>query len=225
MLGSRYESALMEQFTATRSELLARRADIALACQGCDVLRQKRDQLMQEYRKTADVVLAGAGALEEAAAEGRRALAAAEAADGSEAVRSAGLATRAEIPVRTKATTIMGVRIADISYEPVGRPLTGRGYSLVGTSPRIDRVAEQFEAELGMLLELATSELRLRRLVDEIGRTTRRANALETVVIPRLEREKARIQAILDERERQDRFRLKRFRARRGDRLAGEVGT
>ena len=76
-----------------------------------------------------------------------------------------------------------------------------------------------------MLLELATSELRLRRLVDEIGRTTRRVNALETVVIPRLESERARIQAILDERERQDRFRLKRFRARRGDRLAGEVGT
>lgn len=225
MLGSRYESALMEQFTATRSELLARRADIALACQGRDVLRQKRDQLMEEYRKTADVVLAGAGALEEAAAEGRRALAVAEAADGPEAVRSAGLAGRAEIPVRTKATTIMGVRIADISYEPVGRPLTGRGYSLIGTSPRIDRVAEQFEAELGMLLELATSELRLRRLVDEIGRTTRRVNALETVVIPRLERERARIQAILAERERQDRFRLKRFRARRGDRLSGEVRT
>ena len=52
-----------------------------------------------------------------------------------------------------------------------------------------------------MLLELATSELRLRRLVDEIGRTTRRVNALETVVIPRLESERARIQAILDERE------------------------
>jgi hypothetical protein len=60
MLGSRYESALMEQFTATRSELLARRADIALACRERDVLRQKRDQLMEEYRKTADVVLAGA---------------------------------------------------------------------------------------------------------------------------------------------------------------------
>jgi V/A-type H+-transporting ATPase subunit D len=53
-----------------------------------------------------------------------------------------------------------------------------------------------------MLLELATGELRLRRLVDEIGRTTRRVNALETVVIPRLESERARIQAILDERER-----------------------
>jgi len=207
----------MQQSAATRSELLARRADIALARQGLDVLEEKREQLMAEYRKTADVFLAGAAALEEAAAQGRRALAVAESMDGPEAVRSAGLAA-AEIPVSTSVTAIMGVRIADITYEPVGRPTAGHGYSLAGTTPRIDRVAEQFGAVLSMLLDLATSELRLRRLVAEIGRTTRRVNALETVIIPRLEQELARIQDILDERERQDHFRLKRFRTRRARR-------
>jgi len=208
----------MQQSAATRSELLTRRADIALARQGLDVLEEKREQLMTEYRKTADVFLAGAGALEEAAARGRRALAVAESMDGPEAVRSAGLAVAAEIPVRTRVTAIMGVRLADITYEPVGRPTADRGYSLAGTTPRIDPVAEHFEAELSMLLDLATSELRLRRLVDEIGRTTRRVNALETVIIPGLEQELARIQEILDERERQDHFRLKRFQTRRARR-------
>jgi V/A-type H+-transporting ATPase subunit D len=209
----------MEQVTATRSELLARRARIQLALQGRDLLQEKRDQLMEEFRKVADVVLTGSGALDRAAAEGRRALAFAEAADGPDAVASAAMAGTTQIPLEARATTVMGVRIAEISYEPVGRPRTGRGYSLAGSSSRIDHASARFEAELDLILELAASELRLRRLADEIGKTTRRVNALESIVIPRLELELKMIQSALDERERQDRFRLKRIKARKGSRI------
>jgi V/A-type H+-transporting ATPase subunit D len=210
----------VEQVTATRSELLVRRAQIALALQGRDVLKEKRDQLMEEFRKVADIVLSGSEALDHATAAARRRLARAEAIDGPEAVRSAGLATRATIPLTASVTSVMGVRIADIQYGAVGMARTARGYSLEGTSAAIDDAAADFETVLSMILELAADELRLRRLVDEIGKTTRRVNALESVVIPRLEREKLTIQAVLEERERQDRFRLKRFSARRGERLA-----
>jgi V/A-type H+-transporting ATPase subunit D len=209
----------VEQVTATRSELLARRARIQLAIQGRDLLQEKRDQLMEEFRKVADVVLSGSGALDRAAAEGRRALAFAEAFDGPEAVASAALTGPSQIPLDARATSIMGVRIAEISYEPVGRGRAGRGYSLAGSSPHIDHAAERFEAELDLILELAASELRLRRLADEIGKTTRRVNALESVVIPRLTAELRIIQSALDERERQDRFRLKRIKARKGSRI------
>ncbi len=215
----------MQQVTATRSELLARRARIALATQGRDVLKEKRDSLMEEFRATVEVAVIGSGALEEAAAEGRRALAAAEAGDGPEVVRSAALAQPAEITLTTRATSIMGVRIADIRHEPVGRPRVARGYSLAGSSPRLDRVAEQFEAELALLLDLATVELRLRRLADEIGTTTRRINALESVVLPKLERERDHIRSTLDERERQDRFRVKRFATRRARRAEEAEGV
>lgn len=213
----------MEQVTATRSELLARRAQISLALQGRDVLKEKRDQLMDEFRKVADVVLAGGEELDRAAALARRRLARAEATTGPEAVRSAALTTRPAIPLTATVSSVMGVRIADIDHGPVGLARTTRGYSLVGTSAAIDDAAAQFENVLEMVLDLAAYELRLRRLVDEIGKTTRRVNALESVVIPRLVREKTAIQAVLDERERQDRFRLKRFSARRGERL--EQGT
>jgi V/A-type H+-transporting ATPase subunit D len=213
----------VQQVTATRSELLARRSRIALATQGRDVLKEKRDSLMEEFRATVEVAVAGSGALEDAAVEGRRALAAAEAADGPEAVRSAALASPGEISLTTRETTVMGVRIADIRHEPLGRPRSDRGYSLTGSSPGLDRVAELFEAELTLLLDLATVELRLRRLADEIGTTTRRINALESVVLPRLAQERDQIRTTLDERERQDRFRLKRFATRRAQRVeAGE---
>lgn len=205
----------MVQVTATRSELLARRAQIALALQGRDVLKEKRDQLMEEFRKVADVVLSGSEALDQATAAARRRLALAEGVSGPEAVRSAGLATRVAVPLTATVTSVMGVRIADIRHDPVAMPRTARGYSLEGTTAAIDECAASFESVLAMVLDLAADELRLRRLVEEIGKTTRRVNALESVVIPRLERERIAIQAVLDERERQDRFRLKRFKKRR----------
>ncbi len=205
----------MESITATRSGLLICRARKALAVRGNDILKEKRDQLMREFRRVADVVLAGSGALDRAAARSRAALALAEAAHGAEEVLSLGLAARREIPLETRVTTVMGVRIADIEHEPLGRPRLGRGYTAAGSSAYVDRAAADFESEIALIVDLAAEEVRLRRLIDEIGTTTRRVNALECVVIPRLEQTRRTIQATLDERERQDHFRLKRYLTRR----------
>jgi len=205
----------VEQLTATRSELLARKSRLALARRGRDLLEEKRDQLMTEFRKVADLVLSGEGALEKAAGAARRALAVAEAFDGRDRVQSAATVGAVGIPLQARPVHIMGVRIADIEYGPVRRSIRDRGYDLFGSSARIDRAADLFETELELVLELAGRELRLRRLVEEIASTTRRVNALENIVIPRLERENIMIQSILDERERQDRFRLKRAKTQR----------
>jgi V/A-type H+-transporting ATPase subunit D len=149
----------------------------------------------------------------------------AEALEGAGAVASAAAVAGREFPLESTPASIMGVRVADIRHGPVGRSLAGRGYSVAASSAAIDNVAERFESELAMLLDVAIYELRLRRLVDEIGRTTRRVNALENVVIPRLEAERAAIQATLDERERQDRFRLKRIASRTSGRHAFAAGA
>ncbi len=215
----------MERVSATRSELLARRGQLDLARRGRDLLEDKRDELMKEFRKVADLVLSGEGALERAASAARRALAVAEAFDGPEVVRSAAAGGAGGIPLDARPVYIMGVRIADIEYGPLRRSAVDRGYSLAGTSARVDDAASHFEAELELALELAGRELRLRRLVEEIATTTRRVNALENIVIPQLEREAGAIQSILDERERQDRFRLKRAKAQRTRRDVGEAAS
>ncbi len=208
----------MEQFSATRTELLARKAQIRLASQGRDLLMDKRDQLLEEFRRTAEVVLGGAAALEDSAVVGRRLLAEAEIELGAEMVRSAGLATRRDLPIRTTAASIMGVRVVRVEHEPVGRTALDRGYSMKATDPRIDGVADAYESQLELVLEVAASELRLRRLAEEIGKSTRRVNALEYAVIPRLIADRVRIQSVLEERERQDHFRLKRVKQRKARR-------
>jgi V/A-type H+-transporting ATPase subunit D len=170
---------------------------------------------MEEFRRAADLVLAQSGELDRAAADARLALARAEVAEGPEAVRSAALASRLRVSVEARPATVTGVPIAEIQYAPIGIPRFARGYPPTAGSPHLDHVAARFEAQVELLLRMVDYEVRLRRISEEIGITTRRVNALDTVVIPRLEQQIRAIHVRLEEVERQDRFRLKRFKERR----------
>lgn len=206
----------MEHLSATRSELLARRTRIALAVQGRDLLTEKRTALVSELKRLSASVLESMSTLERSAFESRRVLGEAVAFDGPEAVGSAALAASGVIEVRLSAKSVAGVSIVEIEKEPVARPRTARGYSLSTTTSCADRTAESFESVLDLLLDLAATELSLRRLAEEIRSTTRRVNALEYVVVPRLENERDYIALVLEEREREDHVRLMRAKTRAG---------
>ena len=198
--------------SATRMELLAIRVQITLARQGRDLLKEKRNALMKELMQVADTVLRSSDALEQAAGEARQALVLAQAIDGPQALQSASFAAHGQRALTMEGAYVMGVPIPRIKSQPVMRGLLERGYSLGSASARIDEVAAKFEEEVELIIDLAAREALLRRLADEIARTGRRVNALEHILIPRLEERHDRIQLILDEREREDRFRLKRVK-------------
>lgn len=203
----------VEQLSATRSELLARRAQISLATQGRDLLKDKRAALMREFEHSSGSVLQAVAKLGRRAAESRHALSDAVAFDGSETVGSAALAASGDVAIRMSTRSVAGVPVVEIEHDPVARARTERGYSLAATTPRVDAAAALFEGQLDLLLDVAARELSLRRLAGEITRTTRRVNALEHVVVPRLSRERDAIQMVLAERELEDRVRLRRARA------------
>ena len=199
----------MPNVSCTRMELLARKAQIALAEQGRDLLEQKRTALMKEFMRIADTVLEHSDMLQEAASAARQALARADAVAGTQAVRSAALASHADLPLEVSTASVMGVKVPHIEQKRVSRSLLGRGYSIVGTSTTIDEAAAAFEVQVDAIIRLAESELRLTRLANEIQRTSRRLNALDHLLIPRLEAECDYIQITLSEHERSDHFRLK----------------
>ncbi len=199
----------MRNVSCTRMELLARKTQITLATQGRDLLEQKRTALLKEFMRIADTVMEHTDVLQQAASEARQALARAEAIAGTEAVRSAALASRAELPLDVTTASVMGVKVPHIEQKRVARSMLDRGYSVTGTSTTIDEAASAFEDEIDAIIQLAESELRLTRLAAEIQRTSRRLNALDHLLIPRLESERDFIQIALDERERADHFRLK----------------
>jgi V/A-type H+-transporting ATPase subunit D len=204
----------MKQIKATRAELLARKNQIALAYQGRDLLKQKRNALMQQLMQMAEQVMRSSDILEQQMAEATATLALAEAIDGPEVVRSAAFAAQGQVSLEVSGANIMGVPIPVIEQKKIGRSPLDRGYSPSSVSSRVEATAEAFESLLDLVIELADRELRLRRLAEEIGRTTRRVNALENVLIPQLQAQLDYIQMILEEREREDIFRLKRVKTK-----------
>jgi V/A-type H+-transporting ATPase subunit D len=202
----------METINPSRMELLVKRAQIALARQGRDLLKEKRNALWQELMNTADVALRGSAELEQIAGAAQRALARAEAFDGREAVVSAAFAARRDLSIEVTAATAVGVAVPIIERKRLVRSSEQRGYSLASTSCRIDAAAAYFEEQLELVIELAAREMRLRRLAEEIRKTTIRMNALDVIVLPRLEAQLAAIRRVLDEREREDLFRLKHIK-------------
>ncbi len=166
----------MSNVSVTRMELLAHKAQLALANQGRDLLEQKRSALMKEFMYTAHTALERSDALQTSAADASQSLAKAEAMAGAEAVRSAALASRAGFRLEVTTSSVMGVRVAHIEQKSAARSLFDRGYSIVGTSISIDEAAAAFEREVEAILQLAETELRLARLGDEIQRTSRRLN-------------------------------------------------
>ncbi|MDZ4170076.1 MAG: V-type ATP synthase subunit D [Coriobacteriia bacterium] len=203
----------MEEVRPTRAELLERRAQIGLAQQGMDLLKQKRDALLIEFMGVMDETLRLSESLQKNVAEAQYSLTIAKAVDGAVAVRSASLATTGEVVVDMSGTKIMGVAVPVVTKgdSPIKSSFT-RGYSVTGVSSRVDETADKFERILDVIIEYADIETRLKRLGEEINKTNRRVNALEQVTVPALREQVAYIRQTLDERAREDLFRLKKVK-------------
>src|SRR5512146_1712738 len=199
----------------TRMALLAARAQLQLARQGQELLEQKRDALLREFHREVEIVFAAHEELEGAAGAARLALDGARVRLGSEAVASAAAASVRDVSLQVNWSTVMGVPVPVVAPRRFVRTPGDRGRAIEASGPAIELVAERFEAELAVAVRLATVEARVRRLAREIRRTSRRANALRTRVVPTLAADTRTTALALEQREREDRFRLKRVKAMR----------
>ncbi len=202
----------MEQVNPTRMELIKKNAQIKLAEQGRDLLREKMDALIQEFFHIMDTVSRSRGELDLVAATAQHSLLVSLAFDDSVALKSASFATKRGLSIDIKGKNIMGVPVPVIEKKRISKSVFDRGYSIIGVSGRIDEVAEKFEAELDLIMGLAETETSLKRLGSEIQMTRRRVNALEQVLIPELKKQAKYIETTIDEREREDLFRLKKVK-------------
>jgi len=202
----------MEQVNPTRMELIRKNAQIKLAEQGRDLLREKMDALIQEFFHIMESVSKSRDELEIVAATAQRSLLTALAVDDSVTLKSASFATRKGLFLEIKGKNIMGVPVPVLEKKRVSKSVLERGYSIISTSGRIDEAAEKFEMELDLIIGLAETETSLKRLGGEIQMTRRRVNALEQVLIPDLKKQAKYIKNAIDEREREDLFRLKKVK-------------
>ena len=202
----------MEQASPTRTELLTRRAQIRLAQQGADLLKGKREALVREFIAELKRFVAEREAMSRTLSAAVQALMRCLALDGREAVASVALAARRAVEVELEEKNIWGLRVSQASSDYHARPAGGHRYSAIGASARIEDATERFEEALESLIKVAPLDRKMRRLAEEIRKTTRRVNALEQRLLPALQSEVDYIRAVLDQREREDIFRLKRLK-------------
>ena len=105
-----------------------------------------------------------------------------------------------------KSKNIMGVKIPELSTEARGS--AGQEY-LLEVPTAINQAIKSFEAVHQMVLDVAEKETALRKLLIEIEKTKRRSNAIENVLIPRLQANARFIKFRFDEMERESFTKLK----------------
>jgi V/A-type H+-transporting ATPase subunit D len=140
----------------------------------------------------------------------------ARAVEGTAFMRSVSFAVKSDPHLNVRAKRVMGVRVPDISFEAehFKKGFHERGYGVIGTSVYVDKTAEAYAELLKEIIIAAEIETTMRNLLVEIDKTKRRVNALEFSVIPKMKRQADFIKLRLDEMEREDTFRLKRFKAK-----------
>jgi V/A-type H+-transporting ATPase subunit D len=107
---------------------------------------------------------------------------------------------------------VIGVSIPHVSVKL--KPLEGVPYSMIGSSAKLDEAVALMSEAVKNVVELSAAEAAIRRLAEAISATKRRVNSLENIVIPRIENTIRYIEMSLQERSREDFFRLKRIKTR-----------
>jgi V/A-type H+-transporting ATPase subunit D len=211
----------MGEVSPTRTNLLARRSQARLARQGIDLLRRKREALIREFLPLAREFANSRKGMEEDLHKAYRRLIVARAVDGSEAVRSLAATVPPVASVVIEERRIWGIAVPKLKRSGSRPGHGGRDVAPTSVSARVIQSADGFQSVLDSLVDLASVEALVRRLGGEIRKANRRVNALEQVLLPRLEREMAEIRSALEEREREDKTRLKRIKTRsQGDPLS-----
>ena len=190
----------------TRMNLIRIKKELRFAREGYEILDRKREVLTTELVRVAheaDILQKEVWKLLETA---YRALEQARLTMGSDHVEWAALAASKTVDVHLKLRGIMGVAIPVIE---ASGDLPKMLYGLGDTNASLDEAAAAFREVVIQTPRLSMLVTTVWRLAGELRKTQRRVNALQHIFIPQYEETVAFIVSSLEEREREETFRLK----------------
>jgi len=195
----------------TRSNLIRIRKELQFTREGYAILDRKREVLTTELIRLAHDATLLQDEMRSLQTEAYRDLEKAKLTMGREHVEWAALAAHKTVDVQLKFHGIMGVAVPVI--EASGGP-PEMLYSLGDTSATLDEASASFRKVLALVPELSRLVTAVFRLANELRKTQRRVNALQNIFIPEYEETVAFIVSTLEEREREETFRLKLLKNR-----------
>lgn len=207
----------MEKNAPTRQRLLALKAEHYSIGKGLLLLKSKREALMKEFFGVVEACVEMRERLAALLSGAQRRVEIAKALNGEERLLSFANSAKRDVSLNISVKNIWGVNVPEIEEAPLARALEARDVSPVGERAEFFQIAGDFEAAGELLVKIASKEIKLSSIGEMIRADTRKINAITEVMLPSL---KGRIKAIersLEEREREDVFRLKRYKRMRGE--------
>lgn len=204
---------ILQNIKPTRMELLRLKKRAKLADKGYKLLKEKRDALISEFMVVIKEYKHARMRVEENLGIAFHNLLMAEVLLGSRDLEQISGITVRDIGLEFTTKNIMGVSLPIMKIQDLVRKINERGYGFLGTTAKLDDAAKNFEESLLLIVKLAEVEESVRRIALEAEKTKRRVNALEYIVIPRLNATIKHIEMRMEEIERESFLRLKKIKA------------
>jgi V/A-type H+-transporting ATPase subunit D len=200
---------MIEGINPTRMELLKLKDREKLAVKGHSLLKEKRNALIMEFFNILERVKGSREGVEATLQEAYKDLSDAQMVMGDLAVTKSAMSVKESVNVEIESRSVMGVVVPLIESEIGQKNMVQRGYGFLEASVKLDEAASKFEESIKLIIELAEIEKTIMLLAIEIESTKRRVNALEHIIIPKLENTVKYIEMRLEEMERENFVRLK----------------
>ncbi len=210
---------MQQNITFTKTSLMSAQSSLELAQKGFELLDKKRNVLImtmmgfidraEEIQKKVAVVFQDA----------YEALRTANITMGISNVEQIAQSIPIASGVEVVTKSIMGVEIPEIKYQ---EEQLSHYYSFFNTNTAMDVALQKFLEVKKLLYELSEVEDSVYKLAMEVKRTQKRANALQNIQIPKYKEIVRAISEVLEEKEREDFFRLKVVK-KKGERRAAEA--
>ncbi len=207
----------MDTRVPTRQNLLYLKAQYQVLERGLELLKSRREAMMREFFGLIEECTERRSLLSRLLVRAQRKLQRALALS-EEELLSAVYALKREIALHIEIKNVWGVNVPVIEERALVRRLDALGVSPVGEKPGVLDVARDFEKVVDLLVRMTSKEIRFHRVGELIKEDARKINAIKEIILPSIDTGIKTIERILEDREREDIYRLKRFKKTFGGR-------
>lgn len=196
----------MENIAPTKSNLMSAKSSLEFSVMGYELLDQKRNVLIREMMSYMDRAKELQVRINTTFSDAYTALREANVTMGISNVEGIAAAIPEAEDYNVLFKSVMGVEVPEICYE---KKDVEPKYSPYTTNSSMDIAYCKFNEVKYLIYELAEVENAVYKLAIEVKKTQKRANALQNIQIPKFKMIVKFIGEVLDEKEREDFFRLK----------------
>lgn len=196
----------MENLAPTKSTLLSAKNSLDFSKKGYELLDKKRNVLIREMMSYVSKAYKLQEEINITFSKAYKALENANISTGITNVEDIAMSIEKSNDYNILFKSVMGVEVPKIIYE--SKEIKPK-YGFYRTSASIDEAVKEFNKVKYLTYELAEVENAVYRLAIEVKKTQKRTNALSNIQIPKFESIVKFVTEVLEEKEREDFFRLK----------------